>query len=214
MQPKLIITFERLAEPVFLTKSELISNSVNGNVNFPLPWPPAVPPPATLASQFAAYQSAYNAAEGGDSGKIQLRIAARDALTLTLKKIAPYLEIVANGSVAILQTTGYDLRHDSNVTVVSGDLPAPGNFTVARGKMSGQLLVSCAALTGAHGYLIQWTTGDPTVEANWTNSLNSGVCRNVPIPGLTPGKIYWVRMAGIGHDGPGAWTNATSIMVV
>jgi hypothetical protein len=214
MQPKLIINFRDLSEPAFLAKSELISTSLTGNANFPLPWPAAVPPPATLATQFTAYQSAYNAAQGGDSGKIQLRIAARDALTATLKKIAPYLEIIASGSVAILQTTGYDLRHDANVTVVSGDLPAPDNFKVTRGTMTGQLLVNSSALTSAHGYLIQWTQGDPTVEANWTNSLNSGTCRNAPINGLTPGKLYWVRMAGIGHDGPGAWTNAVSIIAV
>jgi hypothetical protein len=214
MQPKLIITFDRLGESDFLAKSELINTSLTANANFPLPWPTTVPTPTQLNTAFVAYQSAYNAAATNDSNKITLRVDARDNLTSILKKIAPYLEVVANGSVPMLQTTGYDLRRDANVPVTPAILPAPPNFRVVRGTLSGSLTIMASTLPGAGSYEVQQTTGDPTVEANW---LAAGVfrhCSHIDLTGLTPGSKVSLRMRGIGSNGPGVWAPAVTIMVV
>jgi hypothetical protein len=214
MQPKLIVNFDRMSEADFLTKSELINTSLTGNVNFPLPWPAQVPAPAVLAPAFSGYQSAYNAAVGGDSAKITLRIAARDTLTTILKKIAPYLELIAAGSVPMLQTSGYDLRQDITHTPAGALLAAPTGLTLARGTMTGVLVVSADALAGAGSFEVQMTTGDPTVEANWAAAGTFMHCSNIQLTGLTPGKMYSVRLRGIGTNGPGAWSPAVSLMAV
>jgi hypothetical protein len=214
MQPILIISFDRLGEDNFFTKSQLITTSLANNVNFPLPWAINTVPPATLTAQFNSYESAYGAASGGDTVKIGLRLAARNLLTASLKRNAPYLELVANGSVPILESTGYDLRHDSTPPITPHDLPAPDGFKVVRGTLSGTLVWSCDAEQGAGSYVAQICTGDPTVEANWSDA---GVFKNAThntIPGLTPGQLTSVRLCGIGANGRGAWTSAISIMVV
>jgi hypothetical protein len=36
----------------------------------------------------------------------------------------------------------------------------------------------------------------------------------IELPGLTPGKVYSVRLRALGAAGPGAWTPASSLMVV
>jgi hypothetical protein len=217
MQPKLIIAFDTLSEINFFSKAQLIDTSLNsttGTANFPPPWPASLPTPAMLHTSFLAYQSAYDAADGGDTNKIALRVAARDALTVILKRIAPYLEIVANGNVPILETTGYDLRHDIIRSQSSDPLPAPDNFQVVRGDLSGVLIASSDVLDGAGSFVTQLCTGDPAVAANWTDFTTTLHCSRVELAGLTPGKIYYVRMCGIGVNGRGVWTNAISIMVV
>jgi hypothetical protein len=214
MQPKLIINFRDLSEASFLAKGQLITTSLTGNVNFPLPWAVNTVPPATLAIQFAAYEAAYNAALGGDSAKIIIRQAAREVLTASFKKNAPYLEVVAGGSVPVLETTGYDLRHDSTGGGAPAVLDAPGGFTVKRGALSGTVTMGCAALPGAGSYQAQQCTGDPTVEANWSDAATFKHCAHNTLGGLVPGKTYSFRLRGIGANGPGPWCNFITLIVV
>jgi hypothetical protein len=212
MQPKLIIRFEPLSEGDFFTRAELINSSMTANASFPLPWPAAVPTPAQLNASFTAYQSAYNAAMSKDMGKVAARETTRKALTVILKKIAPYLEIVAAGSVTMLQTTGYELRQDATHNAPSM-LPVPPNFKVARGMMSGSLVASAATVTGAGSYLLQWTAGDPTLPASWSGGQVFMHCTHMEVTGQTPGAKLSLRLCAVGPNGQGPWTDAATIFV-
>jgi hypothetical protein len=212
MQPKLIISFDNLSEPKFLAKAELINSSLTANVNFPSPWPAAVPTPAQLGAAFTAYQSAYNAGMSKDMGKVAAREAARSALTVILKKIAPYLEIVAGGNVTMLQTTGYDLRQDATHNGAAM-LPAPFGFKVARGMMSGSLAASATPVPGAGSYLLQLTTGDPTLPASWSGGQVFMHCTHMEVTGQTPGAKLSLRLCAVGTNGQGPWTDAVMIFV-
>jgi len=214
MQAKLITNFERLNEPAFKDKGKLICTSLTGNVYFPIPWATNTVEPSVLTMLFGAYETAATDAAGGDTAKIALRIAARETITGAFKANAPYLELVAAGNVAMLETTGYDLRHDSHVHTTPDTLPAPTGFTVARGTLSGTLNVGCDALHGAGGFKCQICTGDPTVEANWKDAASFKNCSHNVLTGQTPGQMVSVRLCGIGAKGLGAWTNAISLMVV
>ena len=151
MQAKLIITFEELSEPTFLAKAETISGAMAANVNFPAPWPAPLSMPATLTGLFLSYQSAYNAALTHDAAKIILRATARTALTIYLKKLAPYLEVVANGDLVKLLSTGYVLRQNSTPSGGSEPLPAPSDLKLKRGELSGVILATVKKLKGAGG---------------------------------------------------------------
>ena len=214
MQAKLITTFRGLSEPLFNSKAQLICTSLTGNVYFPTPWTTNTVEPSVLTMLFGAYETAATNAAGGDTAKIALRATARESLTTAFKTNAPYLELVGGGSVAMLETTGYDLRHDSHVHTTPGTLPAPTGFTVTRGTLSGTLNVGCDALHGAGGYKCQICTGDPTVEANWKDAASYKNCSHNVLAGQTPGQMVSVRLGGIGAKGLGAWTNAISLMVV
>jgi hypothetical protein len=214
MQPKLIISFDVLSEPAFDAKADLIFTSLTGNVNFPLPWPAYVPQLADIGTAKTDYHTKFEAAQSGDSTKISLRNDARDGLTIMLKKLAPYLELVADGSVAKLQTTGYDLRHDIVQPVNPNPLPAPPNFNFARGDVSGTMSAWADSLPGAGSYILQICTGDPAVEANWTTKTTSLHCSNIITDGYKPGTIYYARLCGIGTNGYGVWAVSPGVMAV
>jgi hypothetical protein len=214
MQPKLIIAFERLSEPAFNAKAGLICRSLTKNVNFPLPWPDPVPPLATVQAAFDTYSNLYDVAQGGEHEKITSRDVARVILTAMLKKLAPYLEVVADGSVAKLQTTGYDLRHDIVKGTIPDPLPAPANFQFMRGELSGTMVNKAESLPGAASYQLQICTGDPSIEANWKDHGSFKNCSNIVTSGYTPGVIYFSRLRGLGSHGPGVWATSPGVMAV
>ena len=213
MQPKLKISFERLKEEDFLSKAELINNSMASNINFPSPWPTPLSNPASLASAFTAYQTAYNGAATHDDIKIAQRKTMRVSLTTYLKKLAPYLEVIANADIGKLLSSGYSLRKDTAHTGGGDPPPAPENFTVERGG-SGQLIAKARKLKGVDAYEVQINNGDPNVEANWHSLSVQTSCAKIKINGLTPMDTVWVRLRGVNSDGSGAWTPPASAVVL
>lgn len=212
MQPKLIVTFDRLSEADFLVKAGFIIASLTQNANYPEPWATQAPSLAQLNDALNAYRNAYHASLTRDTLKIAQRDTARQTLTNLFKRLAPYLELVAQGNVTILASTGYDLRHDI-VRGGNGPLPAPADFRVVHGAISGTLNLRAAKLSGAGNYEVQIAQGDPTIEANWKHALSSMTCSHILLEGLIPAQTYWLRIRGIGK-GAGAWSDPINIIVV
>ncbi|BBL75182.1 fibronectin type III domain-containing protein [Methylomagnum ishizawai] len=214
MQPKLIVAFDRLSEADFLAKADFIVASLTNNAAFPEPWPAQAPALSDIKEALNAYRDAYHASLTRDTLKIAQREKARDALTLLLKRLPAYLELVAQGDTAVLATTGYDLRRDTARTGGNGILDAPADFRVAHGQVSGNLEVRAARVAGARSYEVQTAQGDPTIDANWKHALSSATCSHIVLEGMVPAQTYWVRLRAIGSQGAGIWAEPVNIIVV
>lgn len=214
MQAKLMINFNRLSEIDYLTKSGSIVAALTGNPNFAPPWIAQVPSLLDISAAFNAYQMAYHEALSKDIFKVAIRVSTRLILTNFLKQLAPYLELVAVGDVGKLISTGYDLRNDATHKQGSEPLPAPKDFRVARGAFSGTLNVNVTKLKGAVSYEVHITQGDPEVETDWHHAISASSCQRIPLAGLNPMQIYWLRIRGLGCNGMGVWSNALSIIVL
>ena len=214
MQAKLIVSLDRLSEVEYLAKTGTILAALTGNPNYSEPWIVQVPTLQQLASAYNDYQTAYHDALTKDTLKIALRDSFRVVLTALLKQLAPYLEVVAQGNIKILSTTGYDLRHDITHTQGSDPLPPPDNFQVTYGVISGTLIARVAQLAGAASYDVQITQGDPMIESNWQHFISSKNCSHILLEGLIPTQTYWLRIRGVGGNGLGAWSSLLSIIVV
>ena len=212
MQATLIIAFEDLSEPDFLAKTELINSSMPTNANFPGPWPSPLSSPTSITALFTAYQTAYNAALTHDAAKIVIRNIARQSLMTYLKKLAPYLEVVANGDLVKLMSTGYDLRQSPTPTGGTDPLLAPIDFRVKRADLSGVLIGHARKLKGASGYEVQICEGNPTVEGDWRHYASVKSASSFEIVGQAPGRLVSVRMRAIGSTGPGVGTTAISLI--
>ena len=214
MQAKLIVTFDRLSAGDFLIKSGSIVTSMIGNSHYAEPWAGQGLTLDNLKATYEAYQEAYYASLTHDSLKIAQRDATRQTLTDLLKRLALYLELMSEGDTAQLATTGYDLRHDSVHNNSSELLPAPSDFKVTHGQLTGSLNIQVTRLSGAGSYEIQITQGDPKIESNWQHALSSVTCTHIVITGLNPAQIYWVRVRGLDSNGGGIWSDPISIIVV
>lgn len=210
----IITTFSSLKPSAFISQVERIVQELTGNANFPEPWSTGVPSMAQLQTDFSAYQSVLSATTAGDKTRIFERNAARAQLANDLSLIGCYLQIASQNNANQLATTGFPLRQAPVRGPVTTVPAAPGKVMVSRGPLSGMLVVSSSKVQGAGSYNTQVATGDPTVEANWTAAGSSKNCRSFSIQGLTPGKLYSVRVCGVGRAGPGPWTTSGSLMVV
>jgi hypothetical protein len=207
--PKLVIDYSKLSDPAFVNKSKGMGDSLTGNVNYTLPYESGYPTLAELTAAQQAYSLAVSAAADGDKAKIADRIAKRAVLAEIIKDLAVYLEKVANKSVAILETTGYDLRRDKS-PAITGALPPPQNVKLRNGNLSGTMLLDCSKLAGASAYEAQLGT-DPNSEASFTIKQTSSACRGLKLPGATPGVLYYGRVRGINRSGPGAWSDVAQL---
>jgi hypothetical protein len=53
----------------------------------------------------------------------------------------------------------------------------------------------------AGGFTAQICTGDPSVEANWTDAAESSRATNIQLNGLPPGKLCHVLVCGLARLG-------------
>ena len=213
MQAKLITTFDSLSEADFLAKSGTIVSNLSANPFYPEPWLVQVPSLAQLTTAYSAYLDGYHAALSHDTLKIALRNSARLILTDQLKRLIPYLELVAQGDTHILATTGYDLRKDVVRGANADILSAPNDFRVTHGAKSGSFNIHIAKLPGAGSYEVQITEHDPAIEGNWRHAMSSLTASHILLEGLIPGQAYWVRVRGIGSAGAGVWTEPVNLIV-
>ena len=206
--------FNRLSSADYVSQVERILSAMSGNANFPEPWNPPVPSLAQIQTDFAAYQSALTATQAGDKTRKVERESARTRLSNDLNLLAFYVQTQAQGDDSKLATTGYPLKQPSNRTRMR-ELPgAPENFEVIRGTVSGMIVIRASPVLEAGSYTVQIATADPTLESNWSEVGSYKNCGRIELQGLTPGKIYSVRMRALGVAGQGAWTVPASLMVV
>ena len=108
MNKHLIVSFQSLNQADLLAKATHIVASLRNNAYFPLPWPAPVPQLDAVEALVNDYGKAYEAALHGDRLKIAERKAVSENLIEQLKKVAHYLEVIADGNEAALISTGYD----------------------------------------------------------------------------------------------------------
>jgi hypothetical protein len=211
---KLNTGFSRITPVKFAAQVDLIITSLTGNTNFPEPWPASVPTLAQLQTDLNSFQSAVNAIATKDRSQMVNRDATRQKLSDELTSIAYYLQSVAKGDATMLATTGFPARKEPQRTLTPAEMTPPAQLTVERGALSGQLIIRASRVDKAASYDVQIATADPTLEASWSDAGSYATCRRIELNGLTPGKVYSVRVRALGAAGPGSWTPASSLMVV
>lgn len=215
MQAKLSASMKALSDANLIDRSEHVHICMTDNKFFPLPWAPGVPVPDELGTAIGNFKTAYHASQTRDTTKIAERKKARAVLEDILSQIAAYAELVAHGNMEALASSGFELRRDPGPSGLSNTLlPAPADFRVMQGELSGTVLLHTAREAGAASYAIQYTEGDPNVEANWQDAPTSANASHMKVGGLTPGHIYWFRVCGINNAGYGHWTDPISLMVI
>jgi len=78
------------------------------------------------------------------------------------KKPAPYLELIADGSVPKLETTGHDLHHDV-VQPVNPNPSPPVRLQLSARRCERDDGGLCEHLAGAGGCMLQTCAGNPSV---------------------------------------------------
>ena len=218
VQPKIVLGLERRSDPDLLAYGGAVVTAMKENPSFPPPWGDSTPSWAQLDGLLAAYRDAYYAALTHDSQKIAVRNTARRSFCEALRRIAAYLEFTANGDVAMLGTTGFELRQEQ-VRAGPGQGSLPGPMAGLRGaptEHSGRIELHANRSEGALGYEVQTTGTDPSGSAmddsQWSHTQTVFTVQRFNLDSLAPGFV-WIRMRGVNNRGNGPWTSPVRVLV-
>lgn len=201
-QNKLNRGFSQLREDELDNKAQFIITALTGNAKFPTPTPTL----ANVQTKLDAYRTAM---ARDDSGRTAAVDTSRAELETILGQLAGNLELTSGVTDADLATTGFDMRKPRTTT--DAPIDAPQNVRLRSTGNTGEVQLLCDPADRAKSYEVQHTL-DP-VNGPWTDAGTFGSTRGIVISGLTRSKDYWMRIRGIGSNGPGAWSDPATILV-
>lgn len=224
----LVSTFRPLNEMEFQARMGIILTASANHPLLPVPRPEVLPSHEALLADQAAYQEAALAVQQRDLRQKRKRDEVRERLSKNLHRLAVYMELAADGDVALLQSTGFELRREqprgtngatpgmSNAAAAAlavSRLGPPEGFRVGLGPRPGTLLVDAARQRSAVAYELQATHGDPTHEDSWEQVAIVTTARDVLVEHQPPGPT-WVRLRAVRAGGlTGPWTAPISVVV-
>lgn len=183
------------------------------------PAAPATPPIPNLAPKVATLIAARNAADAANTkyedaksalvNLKTLRDNKADALRVEHTALASAVESEARGDAAVLTASGY--------TLAAGNTPSNAapekvmNLSITAGDDDGALDGQIDPTAGAKTYEVQVTTVDP-LAGPWTTKAQPTASRWT-LEGLASGQRVWVRVRGVGSNGPGPWSDPATKIV-
>jgi hypothetical protein len=196
--PKLRLDFSKMSDSDLEAKSLAIVQAMTENAAyFPTPKPTM---PDFIAS-VSGYSTQLSKAASRDKDQVALKNQLRVALESILMQVGYYVSNTANGNVAILTGSGFDMTKDP---VNRPPIGAPENLTLTNGINSGEVMISVDVVKGAKSYLFQYCPDPLTDNPVWESLPSSS--RKMTLA-LEPGKKYWYRVAAIGPRKQVTYTN-------
>ena len=178
-----------------------------GPTYFPEPFPAPVPSLINITVATGALANA-NALEDSVTAT-QTRKALRIPLQEMLRELAQHLEMVADGDLAKLAATGYELAKDP---VHTHQPPgAPQNVSARATGVNGGIEVRCAPDTLAEFYELEVSTA--SAAGPWTAAGAFTSTRSLHAEGFAHGQDVYVHVRAVGVAGEGPWSDPAVVLV-
>jgi hypothetical protein len=207
MKVKTLVTFPRKTLKL-IEKGRNIFTAITTNPYFKDVSPECAALVQQLAAKLLAVKNAYDEAAAHDSNKIAARKQQEQELVTLLVDISRHIESFAKGDAKILESSGFDVTHESTRKISYPLIAAM--ITLQHGKEGNSIVVKGKRLPGAWRYET-WITDDPAGLERWQLAHDTPKCSHLVIGDVIPGTLYGVRMRGIWEEGPGPWSIVATI---
>jgi len=200
-----------LKDPAALHQSQLVFTNICVHRLFQPDWPPYAVQRDEYAGTISDMRDAMIAAATRDVLKVAYLASCRKKLDTGYYYLGRFAELVTREDPTILDALGYPVPKS---TAPKGNpvLGAPQNPSVKHGEKSGCIVARVDRLPSARSIIGQYTTGDPTVEANWGVQITFGTWHDLLFADLTPGQLYSFRFCGVFAKGHGPWSAVVTLM--
>lgn len=189
----------------FLGMTTHIIESMTDNPTFLLP-KPTLEEVSTALSDFA--QSLEKARDGSKEDTVN-KNNNRKALSILLRDLGLYVQITSAGDEAKILSSGFDAIQPAQP---AGPLEQATGLIIEQDSNSGTVHVSCNVVEHARSYEFEITQAPIEPDSVWLS--NPATKHTTTFNGLTPGQIYFFRVAGIGADTTRKWSLPVSRMVI
>lgn len=113
------------------------------------------------------------------------------------------VESVAGDDETMIMSAGMDVH--SAPTATTTDLAAPESFTATAGDRDGEIDLHWDKVNKARSYVIE-RSPDPPTATSWSHAAVATKSQ-ATIGGLTTGTKDWSRVAAVGPNGQGPWSD-------
>lgn len=193
--------FVRMPDERLLWLADAVYRNMVDNAFFPEPYP-SLEELGRVKSDFwkrlalaRASRSLYDIAKKNE---------VRKELNWVLKGMANYVNLIANGSLIILLSSGFE------VTQYRKRVPSPkqiGYLRIKDGRNSGQILLSFESQPRVKLYEYRYSTDmDENGEIVWGDKVHiTTTSRNNLIAPVVPGQVYFLSARAINTRGTSDW---------
>ncbi len=204
---KVALNLSRLTISQKISLARTISQAMAGNASFPAP-PVAPADVAKAADALDKSEGDAKAARQAALLKTSQRDDAATALEGLLAQLEAYVQMQGKGDAALIASSGMPLR---GATVKTTSAPAaPGNLVADSGAKAGEAKLKWAKPAGARSYVVE-RTANPNDATSWAHIGATTKTRFVAA-GQPAGRA-WFRVAGVGAQGQGAWSDPATCIV-
>jgi len=201
---KVALGFTRLSGGDLSGFTSNVIKCLTGNAAFAKP-PVAL---ADLSKLLATFDAAVAAALDGGTASRVARKAAQDALLSALRKIAAFVQIIADGDMALLLASGFSAARTGRAQQTKLDSPL---ILGVENEGTTKLTVRLQAVAHAKSYEVRAINGATTPAA----SVISTQARRIVVGNLTPGTTYNLQARAIGgSEGYSEWSDPVSHMAI
>jgi type IV secretory pathway VirJ component len=201
---KVALSFNRLPDGELSAFSNNVITCMTGNTSFAKS-PVSM---ADLTKLVGTFDGAVSAALAGGKALTAAKQAARDELLAALQKIAAYVQIVADGDMALLLASGFTAINSSRSPQAKLDVPL---ILGVENEGTMKLAVRLQSVANASAYEVRAVNGATTPAS----SMISTQARRVVIGNLTPGTTYNISARAIGgSEGYSEWCDPVSHMAI
>lgn len=203
--PKLKLNLRKLSVPEKVARGREIIAAMTENQNFPDPQPDLLAA-KVVTDELETAQQEQQAAKRTAEAKTAARNDKEDIFDRTFNQLAAHVESVAGNDEQKIRSAGMDTRAPAATS--TGTIEAPGSFNLTGGDADGEVDLSWNPVAGAKTYLIEQSP-DPITATSWKQATATTKSK-ATIAGLVSGTRYWFRVAAVGTNGQGAWSNPVS----
>ena len=201
---KVALSFNRLSDADLSAFANNINTCMAGDAAF------AKPPVAytDLSKLLDTFDKAVSAATGGDSAMIAAKTNARNALLAALQKLAAFVQIVADGDMAVLLLSGFSAYTSNRKPQAKLDCPL---ILGIENEGTAKLGVRLQPVPYAKSYEVRAINGATTPAS----SAISTHARHIVVENLVPGTTYTISARAIGgSEGYSEWSDPMSHMAI
>ena len=165
-----------------------------------------IPTQQELQECHERYQVTLNASVGGSQEKLLEHQAERQLVDRRFSAFVAVVKLAATHDQTLLGKFGIT---QSPKPKRASTVTAPTrleNLKARHGGKHGEIYLKGSPVKSAKSYDIEICEGDPSVEENWRHAAVAVQASKMLVTGLTPGRVYWFRVSGIGANGQGPWS--------
>ena len=185
MTKKAIINFSPLSDPGFIDRIYVILKSMDNNPDYRDPVPTLE---EVRQASDAFYEALLAVKQGAGKQATAIKNDRRAALEELARRLGTYVNLTANGDLAMLDGSGFEISKDRTHV---GILPAPASFTLAA-VLPGQIDISIEKVDRATGYFVQYRKEGETAHQELLFTKTKGTLQH-----LDSVTRYFVRIGTV-----------------